>query len=87
MENRGGVDLTPVVEMRTEHTRTFGFFVRKDVFVAHRLDLSANTHADHSLYEKYGGDVLKLLDRMDPSEKDITTKIDELIGDRANVRH
>jgi len=70
-----------VVEMRTQATRTLGFFVRKGVFVAHRLDLADNTHHDPSLYERYGDDVLKLLVRMDPSEKDETTDVEAPIGD------
>ena len=87
MEKRRGIDLSPVVEMRTAETRTFGFFVRKDVFVAHRLDLADNTHAERSLYGKYGADVLTLLARMEPSEKDTTSDIENLIGDKPNGRH
>ena len=81
MERRGGVDFSPVVEMRTRDTRTFGFFARKDMFVAHRLDLADNTHSDPSLYEKYGMDVLKFLDRLASSEKDLTSDIEDLIGE------
>jgi hypothetical protein len=71
----------PVVEMRTQATRTFGFFVREAVFVAHRLDLADKTHADPILYERYGDDVMKLLDRMEPSEKDIVSDVETLIGE------
>ena len=72
---------SPAVEMRTEATRTFGFFVRKGVFVAHRLDLADNTHADPSLYGQYGDAILALLARLALSEKDETSDVDELIGD------
>jgi hypothetical protein len=71
----------PVVEMRTAATRSFGFFVRAGVFVAHRLDLADNTHADPTLYARYGDDVLALLARMDPSEQDATTDVEMLTGD------
>lgn len=81
MERRRGADLSSVVEMRTSDTRTFGFFARKNVFVAHRLDLADNTHTDRSLYEKYGNDVLNLLARMEASERDTSSNVEDLIGD------
>ena len=69
-----------VVEMRTEATRTFGFFVCSGVFVAHQLDLSANTHADESLYDHYGDKVLTLLNRVGDQYKDETSDVEDLIG-------
>jgi len=69
-----------VVEMSTEHTRTFGFFVREAVFVAHRLDLAKHTHGDPRLYAQYGDDVLKLLRRMSSTEKDESSDVESLIG-------
>jgi hypothetical protein len=72
---------SPVVEMRTQATRTFGFFVRAGVFVALRLDLADSTHGDPTLYGRYGGDVMKLLSRMDSSDKDETSDVETLIGD------
>jgi len=71
----------PVVEMRTAATRTFGFFVRQNVFVAHRLDLADATHANPSLYKTYGDDVLKFVVRMSPSEIDGASDVEDLIGD------
>jgi hypothetical protein len=70
-----------VVEMRTADTRTFGFFAKLNVFVAHRLDLADNTHADPTLYAKYGDHVRQLLERVSASDKDETTDIEALIGD------
>lgn len=72
---------SPVVEMRTQATRTFGFFVREAVFVALRLDLADRTHADPTLYERYGDDVMRLLDRMDLSDKDASSSVETLIGE------
>lgn len=70
-----------IVEMRTNATRTFGFFVRQRVFVAHRLDLTDNLKASPLLYEQYGNDVLKLFDRMERSERDGESDVEDLIGD------
>jgi hypothetical protein len=70
-----------VVEMKTAETRTFGFFVRVGVFVAHRVDLSDNTHANCNLYETYGDDVRKIVARMASSDKDETSDVELLIGD------
>jgi hypothetical protein len=72
---------TAVVEMRTQATRTFGFFVHKDVYVAYRLDTADNTHANRELYQRYGDDVVKLLAKMIPSDKDVTSDVEDLIGD------
>lgn len=73
-----------VVEMRTEHTRTFGFFVRKNTFVAHRLDLATNTHVSRGqidLYQIYGDEVLKLLRLMASTDKDETSPLEYLVED------
>jgi hypothetical protein len=70
-----------VVEMRTADTRTFGFFVRAGVFVAHRADLADHTHADAELYKTYGDDVGKILARMASSDKNETSDVELLIGD------
>jgi hypothetical protein len=81
MEKRGGVDFSPVVEMRTYHTRTFGFYARRRTYVAHRVALANDTHADNSLYKRYGQDVLDLLRRVAASDKDLTSDVEYLIGD------
>ena len=69
-----------VVEMRTEHTRTFGFFVRKDIFVALALDLTERTHEQPDRYESYGDAVLRVLARMAATEKDESSPLDVLVG-------
>jgi hypothetical protein len=70
-----------VVEMRTQHTRTFGFFVGKDLFVALRLDLADRTHEHPELYQQHAEGVMKVVTRMASSEKDETSDIEVLIGD------
>ena len=49
-----------VVEMKTEQTRTFGF-VSKGTYVAHIIDTASNTHANKSLYEIFGDDIIRVL--------------------------
>ena len=70
-----------VVEMRTSHTRTFGFFARVAVFVAHRIDLADNTHADPTLYQRHATDVLALMARVHPGDRDEIADIESLIGE------
>lgn len=70
-----------VVEMRTQATRTFGYFVRKGVYVAYRLATADATHSNPTLYQQYGGDVAKLLANMIPSDKDVVSDVEDLIGD------
>ena len=73
--------LSSVVEMRTEHTRSFGFFVRPGVFVAHRLDLADNVHADKRLYVEYGNDTMRMLSRIAASDKDEVSDVEYLVGE------
>jgi hypothetical protein len=73
-----------VVEMRTAETRTFGFFVRQDVFVALRLDLADCTHKHPERYVTYAGIVTRVISRMETSDKDETSPIDDLIGEFAD---
>ncbi len=70
-----------VVEMRTEHTRTFGFFVRKDTFVAWKLDLADHTHAQPALYEQHAEAVMTVMRRMASSDKDEISNVEDLTGD------
>lgn len=70
-----------VVEMRTRDTRTFGFFVRKDLFVAMRLDLADSVHDHPELYEEHAKMVERLLARMSSSDVDVSSSVDDLIGD------
>jgi hypothetical protein len=81
MEKRDGIDLSPVVRMRTHHTRTFGFYAGPRIYVAHRVALADDTHADRSLNRKYGQDVLALLRRVSSSDVDLTSDVEYLIGD------
>ena len=64
----------------TAETRTFGFFSKPGVFVALRADTADNTHAAPSLYEKYGDHVLRVLQRIAPSDKDEISDVESLIG-------
>jgi hypothetical protein len=73
--------LSSVVEMRTEYTRTFGFFAGPRVFVGHRLDLADVIHANPQLYLDYGADVMRMLARIAESDKDQTSDIEDLIGE------
>jgi hypothetical protein len=75
----GGI--SPVVEMRTVDTRTFGFFVRRRTFVGHRLALKSDLLKNPSLYEQYKQDVLKLFNRMESTERDGRSLVEDLIGD------
>jgi len=70
-----------VVEMRTEHTRTFGFCLQSGGYVAYRFALADDTHANLCLYKVFGDEVLKLLGRMDSGEWDGTSDVNTLIGD------
>lgn len=70
-----------IVEMRTEHTRTFGFFARMDLFVAWRLDLADNTHKHPQLYEAHAEAVMKVVGKMSSSDIDAIAHIDDLIGE------
>lgn len=70
-----------VVEMRTRDTRTFGFFVRKDVFIAMRLEYADETHANPNLYEKHAELVERLLRRMSCSDVDDATPVEALLGE------
>jgi hypothetical protein len=69
------------VEMRTADTRTFGFFVKRGVFVAHRLALADDTHADTALYGIHGDAVLTLMARMSSTDTDERSPVDDLVGD------
>jgi len=73
--------LQAVVEMCTVHTRTFGFFARKNVFVALRLDRANATHANTELYRFHGSAVKSIMNRLAASDKDETSDVEELIGD------
>jgi hypothetical protein len=75
----GGI--SPVVEMRTVDTRTFGFFVQCRVFVGHRLALKSDLLKNPALYEQYKQDVLKLYGRMESTERDGHSLVEDLIGD------
>ena len=71
-----------VVEMRTINTRTFGFFSKVRIYVAMRVDLTKNTHADNDrLYEVYGDYVLQRLRHVNPSDVDNASDVESLIGD------
>lgn len=70
-----------VVEMKTELTRTFGFFKGENAFVGHIVDLAETVHNDRRLYDIYGSEVLKVMGRISSSEKDITTDVNTLIRD------
>jgi hypothetical protein len=70
-----------VVEMRTQATRTFGYYVCRGVYVAYRLDLADRTHSNRQLYEYYGKAVSDLLGKMLPSDKDEISDVEDLIGE------
>lgn len=69
-----------VVEMRTYEARTFGFFARKNVFVADQADTTENTHKNH-LHGIYADRVLQFIQRLYTSEVDVTSSIENLIDD------
>jgi hypothetical protein len=73
---------SPVVEMRTVQTRTFGFFSRRGVYVGMRVDLAENTHANKDrLYHEYGDYVMQRLRHIVSSDIDVASDVEDLIGD------
>ena len=82
-----------IVEMRTRHTRSFGFFVRRNVFVAVNIKLKANLKttpdgrkavrgSEEDPYVVASRPVIRFIElRMAPSEVDRETDVDDLISD------
>ncbi|MGC8476611.1 MAG: hypothetical protein ACP5NP_09685 [Acetobacteraceae bacterium] len=66
-----------VVEFRTWDTRTFGFFAKRDIFVACTVGL-ADELKKQSLYGAYGERVVGLLARLLPTEYDCKTDVEDL---------
>ena len=71
-----------VVEMRTNQTRSFGFFARQGVFVAHTLActdaLKGRAQGAADPYADHARDVQKLLARIAAEDKDETSAIETL---------
>lgn len=61
-----------VFELRSPDLRFFGWFVRKDVFIAVIGDLFENLKADESLYEKHRIDCMNFRDQIDLDEPKYT---------------
>ncbi len=72
---------TAVVEMRTNDTRTFGFFACPNVFVAIKLELVTTLKADKTLYLTNALIVQKLIARMDAAAVETTTDAKYLVTD------
>lgn len=71
-----------VVEMRTEQTRTFGFFVCANVFVADAIVLTNQLKADKLLYKKHADRVRQILmASLLPTEIDGVTNVQALVTD------
>ena len=69
-----------VVEMRTEGTRSFGFFAGPDVFVAHRLIAKKDLADQPKLYATIGDEVLtKFIAHVAPTDVDRVSDVTYLI--------
>lgn len=65
------------VEFRTWDTRTFGFFARRDTFVACYVAL-ADEIKQQSLYETHGDRVCRILSRLVATEYDCKSDVEDL---------
>ena len=66
-----------VVEFRTWDTRTFGFFTKRDTFVACTVGL-ADEIKERNLYAAHGHVVTRLLARLLPTEYDCNSDVEDL---------
>jgi hypothetical protein len=69
-----------VFEFKTPDTRIFGWFVRKDKFVAARAN-SAENIKKHKLYDGYVAEIIKFRDRLDlDPPKFVTGSIEDVLS-------
>lgn len=66
-----------VVELRTWDTRTFGFFAKRDIFVACAVGL-ADEIKTQDLYAAHAQMVTRLLARLLPTEDDSNSDVEDL---------
>jgi hypothetical protein len=74
---------TAVVEMRTEATRTFGFFARTNTFVAVFLAETSTLKAigDRDPYKECAAKVQAVLGRISAADIDRRTDVEKLVTD------
>jgi hypothetical protein len=72
-----------VVEMRTERTRTFGFFSRVNTYIAVCIAETATlkTSGKRDPYEEHAAKVQAVIRRLSATEVDRTTDIEQLVTD------
>ncbi len=74
-----------VVEMRTQATRSFGFFARVNTYVALYLDetdeLKRKVRAGENPYEEHAKNVERVLRRVVDKDIDRTTNVEALVTD------
>jgi hypothetical protein len=72
-----------VVEMRTERTRTFGFFARVNTFVAVSIVETAalETSGKSDPYEEHAAKVQAVIRRLGAADIDRTTDVERLVTD------
>jgi len=72
-----------VVEMRTERTRTFGFFAGVNTYVAISIAETATLKASSKLdpYEEHAGRVQAVIGRLRAADVDRTADVEKLVSD------
>jgi hypothetical protein len=72
-----------VVEMRTERTRTFGFFARVNTYIAVSIAETATLKARSEIdpYEEHAAKVQAVIRLLSAADVDRTTAVEELVTD------